>query len=531
MNITNNHSRIGSFHKEPSPSVKGKSCSKSTKKAPRPSLCKTITAAVMGALLFFSGKASAATPATAVSTAHTFGDLNGMCSKTPFFTPPQIERDECHLEGMPRSASTTNLLGCDLFDAAKKAYFEESSGNVGSLEKAKGGRKSVYLPNDLPLVFKELHSNKQLDQMEQASQICHRNNYRHLEIPDSALLNSFIIQKRVPFKSIDSKHQIALYLENIDLFTNAAREFTGFLCQGYLGDITTETGSDPYENLFNKEKEETGRYDNIVLYTEHQEGRLTGKVGFVDLDGFGKLGKYQILEQVKNAIRFFPHHLEVIIEEATKHYPQIVNHRGQLEIFKDQTLKFFQGLAGDHLTFLKQKDITRQNPSALPTIPPDQKAAQDKSLQQFLFKKTLELYQGKNRNANFSGARHALKWFLEKENNPPKTITSDYIQTICEKGFPPEILDLARQLVSDKLKNNVGNKQAASLGELSVLRTFDFNHYDSQFCEIASKISSLIGCERALAKDFVDFIFEGMAELGECAYFNPQFGFTKIFFC
>ena len=128
------------------------------------------------------------------------------------------------------------------------------------------------MPDNLPIVLKQSGSpenRKRFNKMKQAREICDESNYPHLVIPTARIHGNFIIESRLPImKDHNMKVQIGFYLDNVEKFTEAVEEFTGFLCQARLYDITGGT-NDAYSTL---SAVPIGRYDNVAMYLEKGVG-------------------------------------------------------------------------------------------------------------------------------------------------------------------------------------------------------------------------------------------------------------------
>ncbi|MFI5344336.1 MAG: hypothetical protein ACHQUC_08970, partial [Chlamydiales bacterium] len=162
--------------------------------------------------------------------------------------------------------------------------------------------------------------------MEQAHEICERNGYKDLIIPQARGYGEFLVERKLPFEQNSYTH-IKLYAENHDKFDNAVTEFTGFLCQSFLCDIIDERG--------------LGRYDNVPLYIEDGQG----KIGLIDLEQFypnvGEVEDWLFL-RCRDAVRLFPYHLDKIIEVAKKIDPSIEETRDLLIVERDKQLLMFK---------------------------------------------------------------------------------------------------------------------------------------------------------------------------------------------
>src|SRR5205814_1778439 len=110
------------------------------------------------------------------------------------------------------------------------------------------------------------------------------------------------------------------------------------------------------------------RYDNVVPYLEQGEG----KIGLVDLEEFVPLRRSgdRPIYQCLSAVCFFPLHLEEIVEVMKRFDPEIEEHRPQLEKARDGALMRFKTAYEDHLNFVREKQITFEEPLKMVDISP-----------------------------------------------------------------------------------------------------------------------------------------------------------------
>lgn len=381
-----------------------------------------------------------------------------------------------------------------------------------NLPRATSGRTRVFFPDDLPIVLKQSGSpanQKRLDQMGQARDICDASNYSHVVIPNARIHGNFIIESRLPIrKNHDTKEEIGFYLENREELTSAIEQFTGFICQSELDDITGKT-NDKYSTL---SKVPIGRYDNVVMYVE--EG--VGKIGLIDLEGFkpgaqdAKNVRYACLE----AVRLFPHHLETIILAAKEFSPEIENFRKTLEYERTYTLEYFEKAYQKHLNFIQQKNIDFTNPIALDEISHSLKEKMQSVIESEMRKEHEEPY--------FKGCLG---------ENP-----NEALRLFNEVAFPQILEDISTfmtELLKGKLEYIGGKDVITSYSELTSLRTLEFNYHTDTYRDlkrlIASKLDMLIFDSKHMAEGFVEEtviipVLKELEKSGEIAYYNPSFG-------
>lgn len=278
---------------------------------------------------------------------------------------PKVRRDIGHVEKEIRQLLSFALL-------EKAMPFVDHAENRNHLPRASSGNTPVYMPNGLPIVLKQSGSpknQKRYSQMKDARDICEKNGYQLLEIPKARVYENFIIESRLPITMNGPKEQMGLYFECRDLFTDAVREFTGFLCQSTLNDIVGGTDN-PFESL---SETPMGRYDNISLYIEGEQG----KIGLVDLERFiprcYKDYDDWCFSKCQDLVHLFPYHIEEILEEAKKFDPTIEKYRNNLEEERAGSLKRFKLVYEDHFEFIKEKGISVQKPLEFAQLSPSRK--------------------------------------------------------------------------------------------------------------------------------------------------------------
>lgn len=230
------------------------------------------------------------------------------------------------------------------------------------------------------------------------------------------------------------QEQIGCCIEHKELFTEAIQQFTKFLCQTELEDITW--GMDPYQDLSNSP---IGRYDNIALYIEKDQGKLE----LIDLERFHPVhsvlprfesseeeGKWYF-EQCRKAICLFSCHFEEIITSIKEFYPNIETYLQGLEKAKENTIDFFQIIYQNHVKFVKNKNITLENPSEPIVVSVDRK----EELKRIIG--SLALQEKNDPKSNR---------FLGKEPNR--------IISLFQEAFP-EILNLVTEFLSEKIQKKV----------------------------------------------------------------------------
>ena len=424
-----------------------------------------------------------------------------------------------HLAKVKVEKAKRHFLSYALLEQAKLCIDTLSQGEP--LPRAPAGKTPVYLPTELPIILKRCGSpanQERFDQMKQAREICEQGGYKNLVIPRARVFRNFIVESRLPITVHGAKEQIGLYVENRERFTGAVQEFTGFLCQSSLLDITGGN-RDPYGSL---SKTPIGRYDNVALYLEGNQG----KIGLIDLEGFSpersKSQEYWCFFPCRDAVHLFPYHLDEIMSVAKNFDSNIETHRGALEKARNEALKRFKLAYENHLEFVVNKGVTFENPIAFEKLNVSRieelkgvvEAALRKEHEGFLFTGCL----GENSDAT-------LKLFNEQ-------------------AFP-QILDAIYNFINDRLESSMKfrkNKGAISSNlELLSLRTLTFTTYNNLYYRrCVGAVADLIGVltfgktsfdATNFSEELLHVIFKELERGGDISYYNPDFGDTTCIFC
>jgi hypothetical protein len=412
---------------------------------------------------------------------------------------------------LPQPSPSTQILAPSHFEQAKE-YIDDPV-RLRGLPKAAAGKTDVYLPPELPVVLKKCgapHNAKRLEQMRQAKEICLKNGYTQLIIPEAEIYKDFIIETRLPILDHHSKVCIGFYLENCEKFEKTAEEFIGFLCQAELDDITGER-QDSFAPLA---EGPIPRYDNVSLFGE-------GKLGMIDLErfrpGHSPTSKY-ILDQCVNVIRFFPHHLDAILREAKKFDPNIERHRKTLEAERGKILSFFKKVYVDHHEHLQKHQIGLATPTEFKPFLPERKEELKLALARILSDPWYKKFLG---------------------DNPQQTI-----QRFNEQAAS-EILDEVSLFIRDLIVWNIQNQEKASAisstSQLLTARTLLFsdprNEWDyedegplKRYYQLKKTIYSKIGMlpfkdtsdRNRCTQDLLENIFKELVG-HEIVYYDPIF--------
>ncbi len=387
----------------------------------------------------------------------------------------------------------------------KARPYVDTPSSLQNLPRAQSGKTPVYFPPELPIVLKmsgSLQNQRRFDQMKEAREICEKSHSQNLVIPQARVCGNFIIESRLPITVHETKEAIGFYIENQERFTDAIKEFIGFLCQCTLSDITGYTFN-PYGAL---SKNPLGRYDNIALYLEGDQG----KIGLIDLEHFEPICSKEYSDwcfiRCLNAVCLFPHHLEEILEAAETFDPDIRQYQKALETTRDGSLKRFQLAYYDHLDFITANNITIETPLKMVEI----SSARKESIQESVSQKLKPELHGRCKQPE-----EALALF---------------------KDFFPEILTSTTNFLSERLKNQIegAKKPISSYSQLLSYRTLRF---DTMSCEtlithMRPKLT-MMGITKSsdqfnLGHLIISSVFAELAKGGEIAYYNPKFGYQSF---
>lgn len=410
------------------------------------------------------------------------------------------------------------LLSYSLLEKAKP--YVDAPSNLKDVPRASHGKTPVYLPKELPIVLKQSgapQNQKRFDQMQQGRDICEKSGYEHLVIPKARVYGNFIVESRLPITVHGTKEQMGLYIENRERFALAVKEFTGFLCQSEFYDITGGS-NDPYGTLA---KTPVGRYDNIALYLEEDEG----KIGLIDLEEFSpgrsKRQKEWCFFPCRDAVHLFPYHLDDIMNAAKKFDSNIESYRKNLEKERDEALKRFKIAYEDHLEFIKEKDITIEKPLEVIEVSSLRKENIKEAIIEVIRKE------------------HDGVWYKNCLGERP-----DEVIELFGKAFP-KILDATTSSLSEILKKKEKSATGviSSQRELLSFRTLRFSSSSRWYRDLQEKVGSELQMmkieeewdKKSFASLIIKGIFEELAKGREIAYYNPSFGYgghaTQCIFC
>jgi hypothetical protein len=378
-----------------------------------------------------------------------------------------------------------------IFEKAK-TYLNPSS--LKSMPKAVDGNASVYLPQELPAVFKKgWNLEERFNKMKQARKICQKNGYKNLVIPQARTCGNYIIETRLPISSITTggqtfvKEQRCLYLANKDKFTQAIQEFVGFCCQCDLQDA---------------------RHDNIPLYLD--EGH--GKIGLIDLEQFSPVHKKKDKDWCVNeclfAISRFPYHYDEILAVASQFDSAAINENiEKLKAAREIALESFKDCQ-DHFSFIKEKGINIDTPIDLPKL--------EVREQEKLIESIIQMVRSQN------GKRYQFlgETYTEQERNLREF-----------KIVLPEILDLINTIIQNELREklNANKEPILSDWQLCSLRTIilrtkrggNYEKFKSFYQDLKSMFFDHL--DYYSVKFFLQDILVEFAKQKQIAYCDPKF--------
>jgi hypothetical protein len=345
------------------------------------------------------------------------------------------------------------------------------------MEKAKGGKTTVFLPKDMPGVvlkksgednvvesqlkkssgtyqrYDNVAGVKRFHEMQEVRTVLKSLHCENLVIPRASLYKAFLVEERLPINT-DAYFNMSTYMSNVSLFDDAVCEMTRLLSKVNLIDLVNSQRGVPLNSI-------TGtyvRYDNLPLYIEGKKG----KIGLIDLEGVTmKTGNQTIsVDDVVTLIRIYPFHADLIKKEAAKFGVNIEN--PSIQKAEEAGKKYFKEGYTDHLNWLKTKNVTPQSICQV-EVSPERKTALAASVESELLKLndgTSEYYDRKN---------------IEEEEKS-KNFLGDKPQEAAEaaKGFAaaicPVILDQVKSAIAEGNKGKAEEEVAEHemLGKRSV---------------------------------------------------------------
>lgn len=393
-----------------------------------------------------------------------------------------------------------HLIKNSLFQRAK--IYIDSPEKLANLPQANAGNSPVYFLDKLRVVLKKsLKINQRFLKILSARNICLELGYSHLAVPKARIHGEFLIEKCLPIARVfDTKEQIGFYLEHLEQFTDAVKDFTAFLFQTSLGDLSGNT-SDPFATFSNVP---IGRYDNIGMYLKDGMGRL----GLIDLEL--KAHSDAPLDKCLEAIRLFPYHFDIILETAKKFDPNIGQHLERLENERDEVMQYFKSLYLDHLDYVKENHISLKSPTTFKPISETRKEQIKQRLGEVL------------KNLNYAGKYKGC--LGENEEETIKKFNTSAVPNLLDN-----IVKFFELTMRNNLELNAQNSREFTYASLLTVRTLKFDLSLEQLDElIGSSLTMLtFNQERKKAPFSEELLKEICLELEngrEIAYYNPHFG-------
>jgi hypothetical protein len=394
-----------------------------------------------------------------------------------------------------------------LFESAK-SYMDTSS----RLDDAFQLRAGIFVPKDLPIIIKAQNGKwsaaDRFKKMQQAFELSYKNGYEHIVIPQARIYGNFIIETLLPVKTKSSTiEQMGLYIENRTQFSDAIKEFTGFLCQSYLGDILGNN-RDPYGALSNSPMP---RYDNLPLYIVDGQG----KIGLVDLEEFHLCKPNSIYSRVLNVVHLYPYHLEEILNAAKKFDPDIEKCRKLLFAERDKALKRLKIAYEDHLKFIQEKKLSIEHPLFFKKVEPNK----IKDIQQAISQSLLEAHESDDICEGCLG------------NEPEKVLVSFNEKTSM-------ILEVIYEVIQDELDFNLKEKgPISSTCQLLSIRTvlLDGGRIFEKLTGLIADELKKLNIKYIKPTRVIDTICEELVKLGYASYYTSSFGYgasaNRCIFC
>lgn len=178
------------------------------------------------------------------------------------------------------------------------------------MKRASAGKTPVYFPNDFPqIVIKETgeaSANFRIRKMLHARSILMRFKCSHLVVPKVIKCSSFLLEERLP-----ESNSVKLYQENRGLFDEPVKEMVRFFSRCHISSLVSIEKLSDFEYFVNKI-----RYDNILFFLSNDNTKIN--IGLIDLEKAGVVKKRSCQSRLRTLVAIFPHHVEMIAEEAEK---------------------------------------------------------------------------------------------------------------------------------------------------------------------------------------------------------------------
>ncbi len=438
-----------------------------------------------------------------------------------------------------------HFLPVALFKAAKPSI---ASGQIRQFSRSSSGKTPVCFHPDLPVIFKQSGSpqnSKRLISMIQAREVCQKHGYTSLVIPEARIHGDFIIERCLPLRDgLDQKKQVGLYVEHQELFIKAVEEFTAFLCQTTLDDLSGQN-NDFWICLCSTR---VGRYDNVALYLDEQK---EAKIGLIDLETFSSIPSTSpkaVYQACLQAIRLFPLHFEQILAVAKRFDPQIGQYENDLQDERKQLLDYLDVIYRRHRTFAEEKGIVpgkdqaiSEKPERLDEFAGSMLALWDSlrgklskigSYESLVALRSYEAFTPEQISLFFSSQDPTdIPPFIQPADRKELVLSEDKLKTLKEETFP-ELYAIALRFMNRLLEGKISSSYPSMLFNRSLIFDEKSPSYLALQEEVSAELSKVLPFQNDFQKKYatdciVKGIFQELVRIGNIAYYNPEFGFRS----
>ncbi len=325
-----------------------------------------------------------------------------------------------------------------------------------NLPRAEKGKIPVFLLEKYVLK-KTPKSLMRLERIQKARSLCEEKKLSKLQIPKSRAENGFLMQRRLPLREISIPAQIALYVENQQLFAQAIQEITIFFCHARLTKVIW-FGCFSYDGSVHA----LLRIDNVHLLPD-------GTIALVDLERMSLHPSRKEKDFVGIAgdlIIAFPHHFDLILKTIKEEGEgELESSITMLKDFQSKALEGFQKIYGAHKKFLEGKNISIGEATHFPKFTKKEKEKLRDDIE-----KKLSL---------INGEYEAIKGFFGKEERKE-----------FQKSVFPKMSEEIFTFLEDQLKRQ--SKKFSSYGgsllpsELTAVRTLSFSGIYHEYDKLVS---------------------------------------------
>lgn len=228
--------------------------------------------------------------------------------------------------------------------------------SLKKVPRASAGNTPVYFPPEFPeVVLKNAQKecDGRLQKMIIARDVCEEIQSTSLVIPKVRLSTreyryqydySYLIEERLPIKSVKRLDQQQFYLAHLKEATSAIREFTHFVLRTGVDDLTTDW------QLFTPGNSDWHpRYDNFPFLMHNG----VVKIGLIDLEHM-KLERVEPnLSLLNRLLYMYPYHASEILQVAHSYFSEA--ELKDIQTYAEQGKRFLRISCTDLLDFLKTK--------------------------------------------------------------------------------------------------------------------------------------------------------------------------------